>query len=209
MVMVRADGRRLLCGVALLAVVGIVGGTTKGALITLSLEFTDLGGTEITDVTGDGVPDIGPGSDFENLGFILHILVDGPAAGVTGGKVNISMSPDIEFVVDSFTLNPTLQFFTNGSIHDTAPQLLEAGGATFDSGFCADEDWWLEVTMTANSTPGIMDFTTAQGETFAIYGAGNTSDVDWGTGSLNVTPEPTSLCLLALGGILALRRRRK
>ncbi len=181
--------------------------------IHVTMEFLDaVSDTPLLDTVGpcgvggpDGIPDIGQGEQFR---IRLWMDVDSPDVGISGGQIDITGTPDNGLAGISFVLNPTLNVMANGAANDSAPHLDNAGAGTFDADFCATQDWFLTGTFRANDTCGVMHFTADHGDApLALYG-GAAFTMDWGTGDLNV-PEPASLSLLALGGLVALRRRRK
>ena len=121
---------------------------------------------------------------------------------------------DSGFDVISSSVNTSyLIFGVDGSYEPTPPLFNDYGGATPTSGYCADGDLWFEALCTANSTAGTtMTFAPVQGKnSFQIFGGrklDQPGDVFWSPGFLDVVPEPVSISLFALSGLVFLRRRK-
>ena len=208
--MLKMEGRLLLCGVAFLAVVGMVNGMAKGAVITVSLQFTDTVGNPITSVD----PSVDPN-------FILIAMAEcTDSRGINGGTVDVTVAPDF-VTFGSITVSTNLPLFQSGLTQNTPAQLDNVGGAVmmvmppadpYPFGYATAEEMFRVTGLVDVNAPNgtVMHFTTAVGSPgFAITGAGSISDVDWGDGDLNVIPEPASLGLLTVGWIVALRRRKR
>ena len=213
MLKLKMGTRRLLCAVVVLMLIGIIGGTTKGAIITVGLELRDM--------ADNAMPPgsiLAPGTDYK----IFATVACADPQGISGGSVDVTLvNPPADFTFNSFTMYPGAPGPSgpNGTVQPTPPEADDIGLMTFifTPGFAHPgpvEFFTIEATAnslmrvgTPNDPPGIISSPGAA--SFAVTGAGNPSpdDVEWG--SIPITPEPASLSLLVVGGLVALRRRRK
>jgi hypothetical protein len=212
-----------------IVVLGLIGGSASNALAdieaTVSVEFLDDMNSVITEID--------PGDPFW-----MRVSVDGPAAGLSQGYIDVTVShSSAEFTFDKNIwelyrddehINPLLPFMrwrpTNNpwnNLQDSEPQFSNCGGQTASglSGFAANGDWWFKSLCSGISTPGTLTADTGQGEDsmlFKVYTGPQSpslplprEEINFGSGQLIITPEPTTMSLLAMGGLAFLNRRKK
>jgi len=179
-------------------------------LVEVYLKFIDAG------PYFQPITEIDAGEDFG-----MQVWVNGPDEGLASGYIDLSViGTGTGFGVNSSTLNTAfLTTNTDGSYQTSPPLFDDYGGETSIAKFCGDDpawpngNWWFNASCTANSTPGgTLVFTPSQGKAnFQIYGGGGEilpTEVSWNAGSLDVVPEPISISLFALSGLVFLRRRK-
>ena len=208
-------------GVAAIAAVCMVAAASPAvaAIVNISVTFLDKdGNSTLRDYTGpggapDGILDVAPGQEYK-----LRVLVSGPAAGISDGSLDVTFAPDMEGYFTGYAMNPSIGVIQvepfAGTIRDgTAPQLDDIGteAVLYPAGFGgAGAVEFFTASAVANTTQGMMHFTTSQGsDLFKIAGQGNTNDVAWGDGRLYVVPEPLALTILSMGAVAVIGRRRR
>lgn len=203
--------RAVIVALALAVIAGFTPSANASlvALVTVSMEFYDLAMNPIATV-----------NQGEQFKFRVHVV--GPETGIKWGYVDVSVNPtDAGFDEVSTTLHSALTRYNDAGVFDKAamPQYDDFGGLTLSDGYCAAPvgDYLYEGICTANNMLGWMTFTTSEGyypnvpAPFAYSNGDHISadDVLWGGGGINVVPEPITAGILALGGLVFVRRRRK
>lgn len=207
-----------------IVVLGLIGGSASNALAdieaTVSVEFLDDMNSVITEID--------PGDPFW-----MRVSVDGPAAGLSQGYIDVTVSSaEITFdkniwAIDTDELPPhyineLLPYkrtgFARSILQDALPQFSNFGGQTVPglSGFAADGDWWFKTRCDGITTPGTLTADTGQEDStklFNVYGGSQLTQeqVDFttlGSAQLTILPEPTTMSLLAMGGLAFLNRRK-
>jgi len=205
-----------------IVVLGLIGGSASTALAdieaTVSVEFLNDMNSLITEID--------PGDPFW-----MRVSVDGPAAGLSKGYIDVTVS-SAEFTFDKNIweldrddehINPLLPFMrfrpvnnTWNILQDSEPQFSNCGGQTASglSGFAANGDWWFKSLCSGISTPGTLTAETSQfvedSMLFTVYQGSQLTrnQIDFGSGQLTILPEPTTMSLLAMGGLAFLNRRK-
>ena len=201
--MLKMEGR-LLCGVVFLAVVGMVNGMARGATIDLSVDFWDTAGNALTDTTGDGIPDVDFAQQFK--GYIWAQA----ATPIATAYFDVNYNSDL-INATSVDLESILNFFPETGTFSAGDISLVGGGNV--SGFSGGAKVKIgTINFTSLSKVGTADislvFTTDDECALVGGGALLEGEIGFGSTQVSVLPEPASLCLLALGGTVALRRRK-
>ena len=202
--MLKIEGRWLLCGVAFLAVAGMVNGMARGATIDLSVELRDTADHIIPDTTGDGVPDVDFGQQFK-----ANIWAQA-ATPIATTYFDVNYSADL-INATGVDLEPILNFFPEtGTFSAGHISLVGGGNVSGFGGGAAVKIGTINFTALSKVDIGDISLAFTTDDECALVGDGALPEGDIGFGSTqgSVIPEPTSLCLLAFGGIIALRRRK-
>jgi len=207
-----------------IVVLGFIGGSASTSLAAIeavvSVEFLNDMNSVITEID--------PGDPFW-----MRVSVDGPAAGLSQGYIDVTVSSaEITFdksiwAIDTDELPPhyineLLPYkrtgFARSILQDALPQFSNFGGQTLPglSGFAANGDWWFKTRCDGITTPGTLTADTGQEDStklFNVYGGSQLTQeqVDFttlGSAQLTILPEPTTMSLLAMGGLSFLYRRK-
>ena len=166
-----------------------------------------------TETLGPDTLTIGPGDPFVIEVWVSDVADDGQVRGITGAFVDITWDlplaeagPIVDFVNHDFPY----WLFQEGTSDNPNRTVWNFGGNTVDlCGYGLDPNWVRVgfVNFTATG-PGFIHFDASMG----LGGIGVYGDVPGEIefhGTCHVlSPEPASLVLLALGGLLVTRRRR-
>jgi autotransporter-associated beta strand protein len=185
-------------GTLKLASGAVLASTTFDVAAAATLDVTDLGGYVL-----------GAGKSLKGGGRVLGDLVVGGTLS-PGESPGILSVDDITFAAGSI-LNMELGGTVRGGGYDA---LVSSGDVVLQDGST------LSVSLISNFVPemgdefDVLDFSSLSGQFTTINLPALAGGLSWSTDDLNldgtigVTPEPATLALLALGGLLALRRRR-
>jgi hypothetical protein len=130
-------------------------------------------------------------TDFSASGVVLNYQAATGSSSTPGGTEELDLQGDNNIFIDSFNfpLNPTTFTFA-GTTYDFSPFVF---GAPYNTSFI--------IHLGADNT--VIP---------ALLGGGSFSGTSSFTGTATLVPEPASLCLLGLGGVIGLVggiRRRK
>lgn len=136
---------------------------------------------------------------FQNLVFGGALLQVGGQTAKIGTQLSAdpfdAFIPGVQLIPDSFFTDNNVQPTTLGGTVDSNSELSAVSVGTLGQAWIAD-----------GATEAIALFSVSQGQTPTFVGGGGTTG---GTlTAITRVPEPTSLAMLGLGGLLVLRRRR-
>ncbi|MEM7314108.1 MAG: PEP-CTERM sorting domain-containing protein [Planctomycetota bacterium] len=166
----------------------------------------------VSDLFGDTIDSIPTGSEFY-LTVYVEDQRDVDPIGVFSAFTNVTYDSTLVESVDPITHSSFYPNAKSGSVLDG--QLFEAGGVSGPNSLDGESYEVFRVKMTSGSTVGDLTFATTSvadqiNHPTLLYGGNDPiTDIDFGSVTLNIVPEPGGLVLLFTCGLAALGLRRR
>ena len=214
---IESGSTRLLSFAVVMLMVFFSAGVLQGAIVEYTVVVTDMSSVELAK-DGSGNYIVSPGQNFLAEVWVDDLRPVGTSGGVFAAYTDLVYDVDeIDFVSGTLVIDSFFNFSQSGTINDPGQEVDEAGG--FD-GFTASGADPAQLLFTVQgqvhggatlANPITIQTNAAEdspSHDTLVFGL-DTPVTNIAYGSATIVPEPVSLCLLTLGGLAAVLRRRK